>query len=250
MRTALALAAAFCLCAQPAFAQTLDAQRRALEALTVREDALQARLDADRHALARFLSALAEFSRDPPPALLVSPKDAKDAVRAMILAKAIEPELAARARALSAEADALDQLRRQAAQKSGDLFAAESALQDRQSRLDAVSSDAELMASPQARQAAGQLQALPAATSLTQPVQGRLDAGFGGRLRDGVVSKGLAYLTAPGAIVRSPAPAVVAYAGPLNGWDQIVILRAGGGRHMVLSGLGKVTVAPGQALQA
>ena len=38
--------------------------------------------------------------------------------------------------------------------------------------------------------------------------------------------RGLAYRPAPGAQVKSPAAAVVAYAGPLNGWGQVVILRA------------------------
>src|SRR5476649_310556 len=107
----------------PAHAQTLAA-------LTQQEDALAARLGADRNALAKLLSALALFSRDPPPPLLVSPADAKDAVRAMILARAIAPQLEARARKLGAEAAALKQVRRQAAQQSGDLFAAESAMED------------------------------------------------------------------------------------------------------------------------
>jgi septal ring factor EnvC (AmiA/AmiB activator) len=43
---------------------------------------------------------------------------------------------------------------------------------------------------------------------------------------------------------------LIAYAGPLNGWGDVVILRAGGGCHMVLSGLGKVTVAAGQSVAA
>ena len=48
----------------------------------------------------------------------------------------------------------------------------------------------------------------------------------------------------------SPAAAVVDYAGPLNGWGQVLILRGAGGCHMVLSGLGKVSVAIGQTLAA
>jgi murein hydrolase activator len=36
----------------------------------------------------------------------------------------------------------------------------------------------------------------------------------------------------------------------LSGWGQVVILRSGGGRHMVLSGLGKVSVAAGQLVAA
>lgn len=140
------LAAVLAVAALPARGATLAERRHELEQLTAQEDALAARIGADRNALARLLGALEMFSRDPPPPLIVSPTDARDAVRAMILAKAIAPELEARAKLLGAEADTLMALRRRAAQASGDLFAAESALEDRQGRLDAVTSDAALMA--------------------------------------------------------------------------------------------------------
>jgi septal ring factor EnvC (AmiA/AmiB activator) len=245
----LALIAALAIAA-PAHAQSLDERRRALASLTAQEDALEARLGADRNALSRLLGALALFSRDPPPPLLVSPADAKDAVRAMILARAIAPQLEARARILTAEAAALARVRRQAAQASGDLFAAESALADRQGRLEAVAADAALIAPPAARAAAAGVDGLPAPTHLVAPTDSAVAVRFGGRLASGLVARGLAYRTGAGAVVKSPARAVVAYAGPLNGWGQVVILRAGGGSHMVLSGLGKVTVNVGQSVAA
>jgi septal ring factor EnvC (AmiA/AmiB activator) len=196
------------------------------------------------------LGALEMFSRDPPPPLIVNPADARDAVRAMILAKAIAPQLEARARVLGAEADALMALRRRAAQASGDLFAAESALEDRQGRLDAVTSDAALMAPSPVRAATDAVAGLPAPTSLVAPADGKPSVRYGGRLSNGLIAEGVGYRTAPGAAVRAPAAAVVAYAGPLNGWGNVVILRAGGGCHMVLSGLGKLNVAVGQSVAA
>jgi septal ring factor EnvC (AmiA/AmiB activator) len=238
------------LLAAPAQAQSLDERRRALEALNQRERALSAEIGANRNALARLLSALQLFSRDPPPPLLVSPGDAKDAVRAMILAKAITPQLQVRAKALAMQAEALAQARRQAAEASGDLFAAESEIEDREGRLSAVAADADLMAPPGARQAASALDAAPAPVTLARPADGPPAVRFGGRLPGGLRSKGLAWKMIAGSTVRSPAAAVVAYAGPLAGWGQVVILRAGGGCHMVLSGLGKVSVTAGQSVAA
>ena len=236
--------------ALPAHGQSLDDRRRTLQHLAAQEDVLAVRMGADRNALARLLGALELFSRDPPPPLLVSPADAKDAVRAMILAKAIAPELEARARALTAEAKALDELRRRVAQASGDLFAAESRIEDSQGRLDAVAADAPLLAPPAARAGASDEDALPAPREFLPPADGRIAIRYGGRLENGLAARGIAYRPGAGALVRSPAAALVAYAGPLNGWGDVVILRAGGGCHMVLSGLGKVTVVAGQSVAA
>ena len=234
----------------PAHGATLAERRHELAQLTAQEDALAARLGADRNALARLLGALEMFSRDPPPPLIVSPGDARDAVRAMILAKAIAPELEARAKALRAEADQLAAVRRRAAQASGDLFAAERELDDRKGRLDALTADAGLMAPAPARAATDAMAGLPAPAHLAAPTDGKPVVRFGGRLANGLVAEGVAYRTGAGAPVRAPATAVVAYAGPLNGWGNVVILRAGGGCHMVLSGLGKVSVAVGQSVAA
>ncbi|MFI4936294.1 MAG: murein hydrolase activator EnvC family protein [Caulobacterales bacterium] len=234
----------------PVHAESLEAQRRTLEALNAQEEVLAGQIGANRSQLARLLSALQLFSRDPPPPLLVSPRDAKDAVRAMILARAIAPQLEARARALSVQAQALAVLRRQAAEASGDLFAAESALEDREGRIDALTQDAALMAQPsvQPAPASGALDAQPAPAALLAPADGVVAARFGGRLQNGLRSRGFAYRTGAGAPVRSPAAAVVAYAGPLNGWGQVVILHAAGGCHIVLSGLGRVSVTAGQSV--
>jgi septal ring factor EnvC (AmiA/AmiB activator) len=226
----------------------IEEQRRRLEALTQQEDALAAKMAADRNALAKLLGALALFSRDPPPPLLVSPGDARDAVRAMILARAITPELEARAQALGSEVAVLDRLRRRAAQASGALFASESAIEDRESRLESVARDADLMAPSAVRAAANNEDLAPAPRYLVAPASGPVAVRFGGRLENGLKSEGVAFRTGAGAPVRSPAEGVVAYAGPLSGWGQVVILRGGGGRHMVLSGLGKASVSVGQSV--
>jgi len=246
----LGIGCALALLGSAVDAQTIEQKRATLQALNARETQLTAQIGANRNELARLLSALQLFSRDPPPPLLVSPRDAKDAVRAMILARAVAPQLEARAKALAQQAQALAQARRKAAEAAGELFAAESAIEDREGRLAAVTGDAALMVPPAARLAAGQLDAQPPPESLVPPVAGALAVRYGGRLPTGMRARGVAWKTAPGAVVVSPAPAVVAYAGPLAGWGQVVILRGAGGRHMVLSGLGRPTVSAGQSVAA
>lgn len=223
--------------------------RRTLADLNVQEAALAQRIGANRGELARLLGALQMFGRDPPPALLVRPEDAKDAVRAAILIRAITPALEARARALAADAGELAKTRRRVAEASGALFAAESELSDRKSRLDGVATDAEsaLLSGP-SRPFMNALASQPAPTHLITPTVGVISTRYGGRLADGARATGIAFRTSPGAEVLSPAAGVVDYVGPLNGWGFVVILRAGGGCHMVLSGLGKVSVATGQSV--
>ena len=53
-----------------------------LARLNVEETTLSAEQAHNMSQLSKLLSVLEELKRDPPPALLVSPRDAKDAVRA------------------------------------------------------------------------------------------------------------------------------------------------------------------------
>src|SRR5690242_2973283 len=76
--------------------------------------------------LARLLSLVEQLRRDPPPALLVSPDDARDAVRAAILVRAMTPELQARARIYAREAGEMMRRRRLAAVESEALFTSQS----------------------------------------------------------------------------------------------------------------------------
>src|SRR6185369_11270517 len=68
-----------------------------LARLNLTEAELSAEQARNRHQLARLLSVLEQLRRDPPPMMLVPPGQAKDAVRAAILVKAMAPMLQARA---------------------------------------------------------------------------------------------------------------------------------------------------------
>src|SRR6185312_16745476 len=94
-----------------------------------------------QNAAARLLGALALYRRDPPPALLAHPESAKDAVRAQILARAIEPEIEARSRALALQLRTLRSLRRQVEMASEDLFKSDSAVAEQRSELEQLIAD-------------------------------------------------------------------------------------------------------------
>lgn len=208
-----------------------------LQALNIREAALAARIGVNRSRLAHLLGALQRFSRDPPPPLLTPPEEARDSVRAAILIRAMTPELQRRAQALAAQSAELTRLRREAAAADGERFVSESEAADLQ-RVDG------LFASAQNAQAA----ALPAPTHIAPPIGSRITSPYGGRLTSGAPSRGLEYGEAPGEAVLSPAAGVVDYAGPLEGWGQVLILRCGGGYHIVLAGLSAIIVQPGQSV--
>ena len=118
--------------------QIANDSRRRLEDLNFRETGLTAKLGRNQNQLARLLGALQLYRRDPPPALLVHPNDAKDAVRAAILIRAVTPELEKRAKAFAAEAHEIALLRRETAAASEALFTAESDIADRRARIETL----------------------------------------------------------------------------------------------------------------
>jgi septal ring factor EnvC (AmiA/AmiB activator) len=244
--------------------EDVTAKRARLEALHQRESALVGELGRDRGQLARLLSALQLFRRDPPPALLVSPNDARDAVRAAILIRAMTPELQARADDYARQARAVSALRREAAAASEQLFTAESLVADRKGELERMIVEKtqlerayaqEALTEDQEQRTLGTLTdslAPKPATGplvLTSPAPGVLSRRFGEAVPvSGGRATGLTISTEKGHAVASPAAGVVEYAGPLNGWGVVLILRAQGAYHLVLAGLDQVSVQPGQSV--
>ncbi len=214
-----------------------------LARLNVEETHLSAEQAHNMSQLSRLLSVLQQLRRDPPPALLVSPRDAKDAVRAAILVKAMTPQLQERAIAYSHQANEMMRLRRLAAVESEALFTNES----RRADAKPMPSD-----TPELR---GPAPGVPDAAisppqSLTTPTAGPIVRRFGDTLASGGHSNGVTIAAARGAQVASPGPAVVQYVGPVKGWGVILILRLAGGYHLVLAGLDRTSVSVGQSVAA
>ncbi|HEY3695223.1 murein hydrolase activator EnvC family protein [Phenylobacterium sp.] len=246
----LGLAAAVLTLALGAGAVAAVNERARLERLNLEESALSAQQGRNRNQLARLLSVLQRLRRDPPPALLVSPGDARNAVRAAILVKAMTPQLQDRARVFAAEAGEIARQRRLAAVESEALFTAESERADGlRGRVAADASDSLVTAEPDVARLppsgeGGRVQP----QFLLAPSQGRITHAFGSLLTGGGRSNGLSILTARGAAVQSPGDALVQYAGPVKGWGVILILRMAGGYHLVLAGLDRTSVDVGQSV--
>ena len=264
-------------------------KRLKLAALAVREADLRARMGVEQNRMARLLTALVAFRRDPPPALLVDPHDVRDAVRAAILVRAITPALEQRAQGLKSQARALQRLRREADTASEALITSESDLAEQRAKIEdeilartqaardatieaaAASQDIEALAgrAQALRDISHGLAAAPAAPSAVRPPDPE-HAGLFGRQKAFVPpvagapmrrfddpepggaehARGWTWRTQGGPDVVAPAQAIVDYAGPLKGFGVVLILRMGGGYHLVLAGLETATAAPGQMVAA
>jgi len=78
------------------------------------------------------------------------------------------------------------------------------------------------------------------------PVNGVKLKDFGAPDSVGGLEKGVSIATRAGAQVTSPADGWVVYAGPFRSYGQLLILNAGGGYHILLAGMDKISVDLGQ----
>lgn len=78
------------------------------------------------------------------------------------------------------------------------------------------------------------------------PVNGVKIRDFGAPDSIGGTEKGLSVATRAGAQVTAPADGWVVYAGPFRSYGQLLILNAGGGYHILLAGMERISVDLGQ----
>ncbi len=81
---------------------------------------------------------------------------------------------------------------------------------------------------------------------LPLPVNGSRIREFGVPDRLGGTEKGLSIGTRAAAQVTAPCDSWVVYAGPFRNYGQVLILNAGGGYHVVLAGMDRISVNVGQ----
>jgi len=78
------------------------------------------------------------------------------------------------------------------------------------------------------------------------PVNGVKIRDFGGSDGAGGVEKGISLATRPGSQVTTPCDGWVVYAGPFRSYGQLLILNAGGGYHVLIAGMERISVNIGQ----
>ena len=82
------------------------------------------------------------------------------------------------------------------------------------------------------------------------PVNGVKIKDYGAPDGLGGAEKGLSIATRAGAQVTAPSDGWVVYAGPFRSYGQLLILNAGGGYHILLAGMERISVDLGQFVLA
>jgi len=284
----------------------IDATQARLAPLDQQEQLFQKSLDERRGVIVEILAALQRVGRQPPPALLVRPEDALQAVRTAITLGAVLPEMRTEADALAGDlsdllgvrkeiADQRDQLARDLDQLGRDQLrmsvlidkrqkrqaAAEQELTDEQQRAadlaHQVDSIKDLITRLESNLDPATRAALDSNRSIEQdatrpdlaalgdpgrlapavafadmhgrlrlPVNGARIREFGGSDDAGGTQKGLSIAARPGAQITSPCDGWVVYAGTFRSYGQLLILNAGGGYHVLLAGMDRISVDLGQ----
>ncbi len=284
----------------------IDATQTRLQPLDERERVFQTSLDERREVIVEILAALQRMGRQPPPALVVRPEDALQAVRTAIMLGAVVPEMRVEADALAADLAELLRVRKDIAAENAQLTANLADLARDQLRLNLLiderqkKEDATAQTLDAQKQRADDLahqvdnlkdligkleQSLDSSTRqarinaraieedatrpdlaalkdpgrlapavafaanrghLHLPVNGSRIREFGAGDGAGGTQKGVSIATHSGAEITAPCDGWVVYAGPFRSYGQLLILNAGGGYHVLLAGMERISVDLGQ----
>lgn len=151
-------------------------------------------------------------------------------------------ELAGKAksiRELLAQIEAERQRREAAERKRREELAAQKAATLRQRGPDREVAPAELT------KPAG-IRPFPANGPITDPTSATIVMYYGQRNTLGQTERGITYATRPGAQIVAPHDGVILFAGPFEGYGQILIIEHDGGYHTLLAGLARLDTSVGQ----
>lgn len=89
-----------------------------------------------------------------------------------------------------------------------------------------------------------------AKAKLPKPTSGKLVLKYDEKTQYGGNSKGTVFETRHAAQITSPCDGWIVYAGPFRSYGQLLIINAGGGYHVLLAGMTRIDVQPGQFVLA
>jgi septal ring factor EnvC (AmiA/AmiB activator) len=165
----------------------------------------------------------------------VSAAEAKISADRLELAQLIKQREGAR-RKTEAERKAAEAEARQLASRAADLRELIQKLRARKSK----TNKAPTKAAP----------SLYAAGSARLPVAGRVTRGYGSVDAAGNRARGITVATQGGAVVNAPRAGNVAFAGAFRSYGQVVIIEISEGQHILLTGLGSISVSEGETVRA
>jgi septal ring factor EnvC (AmiA/AmiB activator) len=90
------------------------------------------------------------------------------------------------------------------------------------------------------------IKAFPARGPITEPTSAKVIRYYGQRNKLGQTERGITYATRPGAQIVAPHDGLIAFAGPFEGYGQILIIEHDGGYHTLLAGLERLDTSTGQ----
>ncbi len=284
----------------------IEATQARLKPLDEREHIFQTSLDERREVIVEILAALQRMGRQPPPALVIRPEDALQAVRTAIMLGAVVPEMRAQADALAGDLGELLKVRNSIEAENAQLASNLQRLSREQLRLNLLiderqkKEDAAAQELDAQKQRAADLahqvdnlkdliakleQSLDSSTRqarvnaraieedatrpdlaalkdpgrltpavafaanrghLRLPVNGTRIREFGASDGAGGTQKGVSIASHFGAEITAPCDGWVVYAGPFRSYGQLLILNAGGGYHVLLAGMERISVDLGQ----
>lgn len=240
----------------------LAALRAGLRQATVRERSIEARLQADEARIGALLGALQTMQRTPAPVLLIHPSGPIGSARAGMMVADIAPGLQEQAEDLRLDVQNLALIRRTraaaVAQVEQGLTGAQAARTELAAAMAARTGRVPLRTDPAVLQglisgaqtldafALGLASAVEPAVdpgfvnrmgALPLPVAGSLLHRFGEADQAGIPRPGWVLATTAGALVTTPAPATVRYAGPLLDYGNVIVLEPQNDYLMILAGL-------------
>jgi len=259
-----------------------------IQSLSAKYASMSAKFVHDRAAVARLLAVIERLQHDTPPAMALRPDDALGAARGAMLIGASLPDVYGQAAAVARRIEQLQHIRddllarrADAVRTAGLLHAARSDLDQLlaskqkeasnaeatyaalKSRLDAIGLQAADLKTLLAKVAA--LRSRPAEQNVvlvTAQNAGSSASHGRGTLLLPVVgtprvssmnadhTPGVTFVTAPGAQVVASADCEVLFAGPYHKNGQVLILEVTAGYDLVLAGLDRIMVRPGDLILA